>query len=242
MTINYEDYQIHVKKSGQKLKKYKCSCDSCGEDRGYLPKAKAFTVCHLCKVKQPEYKAKLSMAIRAVRSTEESRQKTKNQILKQKELGWIPAIVNMPMTMERRIAHSCGARKISISRFDGFVYNSVEHRIAKNFRKALRKCRQSKISIKTDDFLSKYLGYTLKDLKSHLESRFLPGMSWDNYGEWHIDHIIPLKYKKENGQYYWLPSSMKDINSEEFKSAWSLNNLQPLWAKDNIKKGNSFIG
>jgi hypothetical protein len=85
MAINYDDYVIHIKKSGQKLKKFKCSCDTCGNDRGYLPKAKAFKVCHPCKSKQLEYRAKLVKTIRAVRSTEESRQKTREQIKKQKD-------------------------------------------------------------------------------------------------------------------------------------------------------------
>src|SRR3546814_15684157 len=36
------------------------------------------------------------------------------------------------------------------------------------------------------------VGYTVADLMAHLERQFLPGMSWDNRGEWHIDHIRPL--------------------------------------------------
>jgi|ERR1035437_985180 hypothetical protein len=80
MSIDYSDYIIHIKKSGQKLKKFKCTCDSCGGDRGYLPKAKAFTVCLPCKQLQPEYKEKHKKAIIAVRSTIESRQKTIQQL------------------------------------------------------------------------------------------------------------------------------------------------------------------
>jgi hypothetical protein len=80
MAVNYQDFIIHIKKSGQKLKKFKCSCDSCGKDRGYLPKSKAFRVCHPCKVSQPEYRVVLVKAIKAVRSTEQSRLKTKQQM------------------------------------------------------------------------------------------------------------------------------------------------------------------
>jgi hypothetical protein len=70
------------------------------------------------------------------------------------------------------------------------------------------------------------LGYTVNELKLHLESKFLEGMTWENYGEWHIDHIVPqskLKYESPD--------------HPNFKICWSLNNLQPLWAVDNIKKG-----
>lgn len=73
------------------------------------------------------------------------------------------------------------------------------------------------------------LGYTVEELKQHLESKFLPGMSWDNYGlhGWHIDHITPKEFFEF--------SSAKDV---EFQYCWSLNNLQPLWAIDNIRKSN----
>jgi hypothetical protein len=75
------------------------------------------------------------------------------------------------------------------------------------------------------------LGYTIQDLIKHLENQFLDGMSWDNYGEWHIDHIIPQS---------WLPFT--NIEDENLLKCWCLTNLQPLWAKDNISKGNKYAG
>jgi len=71
------------------------------------------------------------------------------------------------------------------------------------------------------------VGYTLIELKQHLESKFQEGMTWDNQGKWHIDHIIP--------QSLWQFSSYED---REFKQCWALCNLQPLWAEDNIRKHN----
>lgn len=69
------------------------------------------------------------------------------------------------------------------------------------------------------------LGYSPSQLKETIESKFVDGMSWNNYGEWHIDHIRPLSSfdKTENP---------KTINS--------LDNLQPLWAFDNLSKGSKF--
>jgi hypothetical protein len=69
------------------------------------------------------------------------------------------------------------------------------------------------------------LGYTPLNLKESIESKFQEGMNWKNYGEWHIDHIKPISSfeKTENP---------KVINS--------LDNLQPLWAFDNLSKGNRF--
>lgn len=70
------------------------------------------------------------------------------------------------------------------------------------------------------------VGYTLDDLKHYLEKYFLPGMSWENMGQWHIDHQIPL-------------SAFNFISPDDidFKRCWSLKNLRPLWAKDNLSKG-----
>jgi hypothetical protein len=69
------------------------------------------------------------------------------------------------------------------------------------------------------------------DLMSHIEKQFKEGMSWKNYGEWHIDHIIPQS---------WLP--FNSLEDENFIKSWCLSNLQPLWAKENISKGNRFAG
>ena len=67
------------------------------------------------------------------------------------------------------------------------------------------------------------LGYTASDLKIYIESLFSVGMSWDNWGEWHLDHKYPLsKFDKD--------VSISVVNS--------LSNLQPLWAFDNLSKGN----
>lgn len=70
-----------------------------------------------------------------------------------------------------------------------------------------------------------FVDYSLEELMAHLERQFLPGMSWENKGDWHIDHIIP----RSSFEY----SSPDD---PEFKKCWSLSNLQPLWALDNIRK------
>ena len=73
------------------------------------------------------------------------------------------------------------------------------------------------------------VGYTTEQLKKHLEKQFVPGMSWKNYGRggWEVDHIIPVSV--------FNFARAEDI---DFKRCWSLKNLQPLWAIDNIKKYN----
>lgn len=74
-------------------------------------------------------------------------------------------------------------------------------------------------------------GYGVKELRSHLEKQFVEGMTWDNYGEWHIDHIRPVA------------SFDFEVEFEKtVRACWALTNLQPLWAIDNIKKGKKWDG
>lgn len=72
------------------------------------------------------------------------------------------------------------------------------------------------------------LGYSFEELRDHLEQQFLPGMSWDNWGfyGWHIDHEIPL------AAFHYT-----SVHHIDFKRAWALSNLKPMWASDNKSKG-----
>lgn len=70
------------------------------------------------------------------------------------------------------------------------------------------------------------VGLTPEKLNDYLSEKFKEGMSWDNYGEWHIDHIIPLS--SANTQ-------------EEVLRLCHYTNLQPLWAKENLQKSNKLI-
>ena len=71
------------------------------------------------------------------------------------------------------------------------------------------------------------MDYTPNELIEHLERQFIDGINWENYGEWDIDHIRPIS-----------SFIFKSSEDEEFKKCWSLENLQPMWGIDNIKKGN----
>ena len=70
------------------------------------------------------------------------------------------------------------------------------------------------------------VGYTVDDLKKHIEKLFVDGMSWENREDWHIDHVIPKSvFNFENPEHI------------DFKRCWALDNLQPMWAKENYSKG-----
>lgn len=72
----------------------------------------------------------------------------------------------------------------------------------------------------------KFLGFTLKELKKHLEDQFDENMSWDNYGSyWWIDKIIPC-------------SKYRYSTYGEFQKSWSLKNIRPLYKKTCQKKSN----
>ena len=70
------------------------------------------------------------------------------------------------------------------------------------------------------------LGCTFEEYKDYLESKFQPGMTWENHriDGWHIDHILPL--------------NESEVSEEEKLKRLHYTNTQPLWAKDNINKGN----
>ncbi|MBR8657434.1 hypothetical protein KDH83_29380 [Achromobacter sp. Marseille-Q0513] len=74
------------------------------------------------------------------------------------------------------------------------------------------------------------LGCSIAELKEHLERQFADGMTWGNWGRdgWHIDHVRPL-------------ASFDLEDPEQVKAACHFTNLQPLWSKDNIRKGNTFV-
>jgi hypothetical protein len=78
--------------------------------------------------------------------------------------------------------------------------------------------------LKKSDSTMKLTGCTLEQLKKHIESKFKDRMSWDNYGVWHIDHIIPC--------------AQFDLSDpEQQKICFHYTNLQPMWGEDNMRKG-----
>jgi hypothetical protein len=74
------------------------------------------------------------------------------------------------------------------------------------------------------------VGCTIAEVKHHIESKFWPGMSWDNHGVngWHIDHIIPC-------------AAFDLTKEDEQRKCFHYTNLQPLWAKDNISKKDKIL-
>jgi hypothetical protein len=72
------------------------------------------------------------------------------------------------------------------------------------------------------------IGCTIPELRAHLEKQFTDGMTWANYGKWHVDHIRPCK-------------SFELSDPEQQRICFHYSNLQPLWAKDNHEKSGRWL-
>ncbi len=130
-----------------------------------------------------------------------------------------------------RVEKLCKKQGISLNDFTGFPTSGERFRLRNLLMSAINKSIITHSVLEQDQFIKHGFNYTVDDLKRHLESKFQDGMSWDNYGEWHIDHIKPET---------WFNYS--SVDDEEFKKCWALDNLQPMWAKENISKGNKYEG
>lgn len=73
------------------------------------------------------------------------------------------------------------------------------------------------------------VGCSIPELRACFERKFLPGMAWENYGAWHIDHIKPC-------------AKFDLTNPEHQKQCFHFSNLQPLWATDNLRKNSKYAG
>jgi len=100
--------------------------------------------------------------------------------------------------------------------FVDYRNKDISKKIAHNLRVRIRHAINRGSAIKN-------LGCTVPELLAHLEAKFAKGMTWQNYGKWHVDHILPL-------------SSFDLTNPEQLKRACHYSNLQPLWGADNIRK------
>jgi len=131
------------------------------------------------------------------------------------------------------------------------VYNKLEYVKNKRNKKAKER-RRNNPTYKLNQIMSgairaslkdgkdgkpweKLVGYTLNDLKKHLEKQFTKGMTWSNHGrgkdKWHIDHHpIPLSW--------FVFKSYKD---KGFRKAWAFENLRPMWSGSNMAKGNKLF-
>lgn len=98
------------------------------------------------------------------------------------------------------------------------------YKLIQNYKN--RVCKALKgVGIKSQSTI-KLLGCSIDEFCTHIENQFSKGMTWENQGKWHVDHIIPL-------------SSATTIKEKE--KLFHYSNCQPLWAKDNLSKGDKIF-
>jgi 5-methylcytosine-specific restriction endonuclease McrA len=142
------------------------------------------------------------------------------------------------INLNRRKAIENRRQKADYYREYNRIYQN-KHKVNRAIRSGLYGCLMGrKKSSKSFD----YIGLSPAAFKLHLESLFLPGMTWENYGNpngdhtecWHIDHKIPIAS-------FCLDVLNGERLEQALHEAWHYSNLQPLWAKDNLSKGDRLL-
>jgi hypothetical protein len=209
---DFIDYEDTIIKHERVL--YRARCPKCDADRGYKRPNKFNRICGDC-------------ARVYARSciTEESHKRQSEKIK-----GKIPWNKGLSGCYSEETRYKMGQSN----------KNKYKTQHQKDVRKSMSSLINQKLrkrGLQKSKSISKSLSYTLDELVNHLESKFQPGMTWENRGRkdgircWHIDHITPDSwFQYESDQ------------DEEFKRCWALENLQPLWEDENMKKGNKYEG
>lgn len=106
------------------------------------------------------------------------------------------------------------------------LLTDIEFKLIKTLRSRLNNALKKQNSTKQNETVE-LLGCSISFLKGFLEAKFKEGMTWENHGEWHIDHIKPC-------------ASFNLLDEEEQKKCFHYTNLQPLWAAENLSKGSKY--
>jgi hypothetical protein len=112
--------------------------------------------------------------------------------------------------------------------YNKFKYNNDPYfKVVSSIRSRVSKLIRQVNADKNNNFYE-YLGCNKEEFINYFQAKFKEGMSWENHGEWHIDHIKPC-------------ASFNLLDDEEQKKCFHYTNLQPLWASENLSKGCKFI-
>jgi len=104
-------------------------------------------------------------------------------------------------------------------------HTDPQYKLECNLRSRLRMALKGKTKSAST---MKLLGCSYSHAQNHLEKQFLPGMTWENHGEWHADHMMPC-------------ASFDLMDPEQQRQCFHYTNLQPMWGKENIIKRDKVI-
>jgi hypothetical protein len=107
--------------------------------------------------------------------------------------------------------------------------NDPLYKLISNFRTAIYQVLKENRVDKNQSYFD-VLQYTPEQLIVHLEKQFTEGITWENYGEWHVDYKLPIS-----------SFNIQKMGDSEFMKCWSLENLQPMWGEENIRKSNKIF-
>lgn len=159
-----------------------------------------------------EQRRKASLAIAKRPETRERIKLQRNTDERRAKRSAYNKIRNKRPEVRKRLAEAARLRRRQNAQFN------VRERVRARVRDALRYAGATK-----GTSTIKILGCSWPKFQEHLQSKFLPGMSWDNRALWHIDHAVPLSTASTEAEAIAL---------------CHFSNLQPLWALDNQRKGN----
>lgn len=131
---------------------------------------------------------------------------------------------------ECSILHDAHVRALKSNPSENFKFKykndpkfAVYHRVKAWMHKHIKEKRDSRK-------WAQILGYTPEELRIHLEKQFTKGMTWENKGEWAIDHVLPV-----------ASFDIKRFDDPNFHACFGLHNLRPIWAKENSQKSDKIL-
>jgi hypothetical protein len=169
---------------------------------------------------------------------EELKAKEYARAIRWRKANWARFLKKQQDTRRKRYANNPEFRKTERDRYKKWMENGgkeyhknyvktrrvwdVSYKLSGNMRGRIRAALRGKYKASS---MVNLVGCSMENLKTYLQSKFIEGMTWENYGKWHVDHIIPC-------------SSFDMTNEQHQKQCFHYTNLQPLWALDNWSKGN----
>ena len=165
------------------------------------------------KIYQDVNKEKLKFAHKVYREANKDKVKVQTKVWREANKDKVKV-----QTKNYREANKDKIKKWFVNKFKTNVQFKLSHILRSRLHNALKNNQKTGSAVKD-------LDCSVEELKQYLESKFQPGMSWDNWSldGWHIDHIKPL-------------SSFDLTDRKQLLEACHYTNLQPLWAKDNLSK------
>lgn len=213
-------------------------CIKCSIEKGIIDFPKSGNICKSCKsIYIKEYylanKEKVKISVRKYFEENKDnlleKQKVRKEGIKKELSSYLKEYRKLnksELDSKRKKYNEDNKERINETRKKRYkvrIKTDLEFKLKKIHRNLLKRV----LKYKKHERTSELLGYTSIELRENIESKFKAGMSWDNYGEWEIDHIKPV--------------SSFDLENTDPSIVSSLDNLQPLWELENIKKSNNYV-